>query len=94
MPLSTVLRLLVYQIPEDLAYGMPMAILLGTLIGLGKMTGHSETIAIRTGRVRLFQVALPVLLTGLLVRGCDPLFLTKMWCLWPTGSSTGRSGRR
>ncbi|NLZ44236.1 MAG: YjgP/YjgQ family permease [Clostridia bacterium] len=67
LPFSTVLRLLVYQIPENLAYGMPMAILLGTLIGLGKMTGHSETIAMQAGGVSYFRIALPVLLTGLLV---------------------------
>jgi len=69
LPLSTVLRLLVYQIPENLAYGTPMAMLLGTLIGLGKMTGHSETIAMQAGGVSYFRVALPVLLTGLLVSG-------------------------
>jgi len=69
LPFSTVLRLLLYQIPENLAYGTPMAILLGTLIGLGKMTGHSETIAMQAGGVSYFRIALPVLLTGLLVSG-------------------------
>lgn len=69
LPFSTVLRLLLYQIPENLAYGTPMAMLLGTLIGLGKMTGHSETIAMQAGGVSYFRIALPVLLTGLLVSG-------------------------
>jgi len=69
LPFSIVLRLLLYQVPENLAYGTPMAILLATLIGLGKMTGHSETIAMQAGKVSYFRLALPVLLTGLLVSG-------------------------
>src|SRR5690554_1628734 len=69
LPFSTVLRLLLYEVPRNVAYGTPMAMLLATLIGLGKMTGHSETIAMRAGGVSYFRLALPVLVTGLLVSG-------------------------
>lgn len=67
MPVLLVLRLFIYQIPGTLALCAPMAMLLATLMGLGRVTGHSETIAMQAGGVSYLRIALPVLVTGLLV---------------------------
>ena len=69
LPLSIILRLFIFRIPETIALGSPMAMLLATLIGLGNMTGHSETIAMRASGVSFYSIALPVLITGLVVSG-------------------------
>jgi len=69
LPLFTVLKLFIFRIPETIALGSPMAMLLATLMGLGNITGHSETIAMRAGGVSFSRIALPVLLTGLAVSG-------------------------
>lgn len=67
IPPAQVLRIFTYQIPATLALGAPMAMLLATLIGLGKITGHSETVAMQAGGVSLFRIILPILATGLAV---------------------------
>ncbi len=63
----SVLKLWILTIPENMAYGVYIGILLATLIGLGRMTSHSETIAMQAGGASFLQIATPVLLLGLLV---------------------------
>ncbi|NLW59279.1 MAG: YjgP/YjgQ family permease [Firmicutes bacterium] len=62
VPLLTVLRLWAYHVPENLAYGVYIGMLLATLLGLGRMTSHSETIAMQAGGVSFMQIATPVLI--------------------------------
>ena len=67
IPFFTILKLWSYHVPENMAYGVYIGMLLATLIGLGRMTGHSETIAMQAGGVSFLRIATPVLLTGLVV---------------------------
>lgn len=67
VPFFTVLKLWSYHFPENIAYGAYIGMLLATLLGLGRMTGHSETIAMQAGGVSFIQIATPVLITGLVV---------------------------
>lgn len=73
LSISVLLRLFIFRIPETVALGSPMAMLLATLIGLGNITGHSETIAMQAGGVSFNRIALPVLITGLVVSGVSIL---------------------
>ena len=45
----SVLKLWALTIPENMAFGVYIGILLATLLGLGRMTSHSETIAMQAG---------------------------------------------
>ena len=63
----TYLELLVLMIPQNIMWGGTIAVLLATLLGLGKLTGNSETIAMRAGGMSFRKVATPVLLIGLSV---------------------------
>ena len=45
------------QCSENLAYGVYIGMLLATLLGLGRMTSHSETIAMQAGGVSFMQIA-------------------------------------
>jgi LPS export ABC transporter permease LptG len=65
IPKSLIWQLTFALIPNVIAFTAPMAILIGVIIGLSKMQGDSELIAIRASGVGNFQITLPVLLIGL-----------------------------
>ncbi len=67
LPKSLVWQLTLALIPNVIAFTAPMAILLGVIIGLSKMQGDSELIAVRASGIGNFQIALPILLLGLLL---------------------------
>ncbi|HVE57078.1 MAG TPA: LptF/LptG family permease [Pyrinomonadaceae bacterium] len=67
IPKNLVWQLTFALIPNVVAFTAPMAILIGVIIGLSKMQGDSELIAIRASGVGNFQITLPILMLGLLL---------------------------
>jgi LPS export ABC transporter permease LptG/LPS export ABC transporter permease LptF len=67
IPTNLVWQLTFALIPNVVAFTAPMAILIGVIIGLSKMQGDSELIAIRASGVGNFQITLPILILGLLL---------------------------
>ncbi|HEX5702933.1 MAG TPA: LptF/LptG family permease [Pyrinomonadaceae bacterium] len=53
-------------LPTVLVFTIPMAILSGTIIGLGRMGSDSELIAMRAAGVSRWQIVLPALVVGLI----------------------------
>ncbi|HXT61960.1 MAG TPA: LptF/LptG family permease [Pyrinomonadaceae bacterium] len=53
-------------LPAVLSFTLPMALLCGTIVGLGRMGSDSELVAMRAAGVSKWQVVVPVLLVGLL----------------------------
>ena len=53
-------------LPTVLSFTLPMALLCGTIIGLGRMGSDSELVAMRAAGVSRSQIVVPVLLIGLL----------------------------
>lgn len=68
LPYSSILLLFLSPIPSVLVLTIPIAVLLGTMIGLSRMAADGEVIAARAAGVNLRQFALPVMLYGLM--GC------------------------
>lgn len=62
---STVLELLVLTLPQVLVLTIPMAFLFGILIGIGRLSGDSEIIAMRSGGVGRGALLRPVLAAAL-----------------------------
>ncbi|MFO7980879.1 MAG: LptF/LptG family permease [Candidatus Aminicenantes bacterium] len=62
VPASTVLSLLFYLIPSLLAFTIPMAILMGVLAGLSRLSSDAEITAFRTLGVGQRQILRPVLI--------------------------------
>jgi LPS export ABC transporter permease LptF/LPS export ABC transporter permease LptG len=62
LPLATVGRLLAYSLPSIIVLTLPMALLLGVLLGIGRMASDSELIALRASGVSLYRLVRPVLL--------------------------------
>ncbi|HEY8464205.1 MAG TPA: LptF/LptG family permease [Bacillota bacterium] len=65
LTLGLIVKLLVLRTPEYMIQTTPIAVLLGTLLGLGNLTSHSETIAMRASGLNFVQLVVPVMLIGL-----------------------------
>lgn len=65
LPVSQIAFLFLLPFPSILVITIPMAVLLGTLIGLSRMAADSETIAIRATGISKGQFVRPVLLFAL-----------------------------
>src|SRR5438445_5805438 len=66
--LSVVLQLLVFRLPYFLAYSCPMAMLLASLLAVGRLSDSQEITAMRTGGISLTRIAFSAA-AGLLVSG-------------------------
>jgi len=56
----------VYTLPQTLVLTFPIAMLLGVLLSMGRLSGDSEITAMRAGGVSLYRIAAPVAAVGLL----------------------------
>src|SRR5260370_21591483 len=59
--LGEVMRIIGYIMPAFLELTFPMAVLLGVLMGFGRMSSDQEMIAARAFGVSLYRLAIPVL---------------------------------
>src|SRR5688500_8935341 len=69
IPSNLIWQLAIALIPNVIAFTCPMAALVGIVIGLTKMQGDSELVAIRAAGVGNFRILLPVLFLGILLSG-------------------------
>ncbi|KXK06911.1 MAG: putative permease [Acidobacteria bacterium OLB17] len=65
IPSSLIWQLMIGLIPNVIAFTCPMAVLVGTIIGLSKMQGDSELTAIRAAGVGNVQIAVPIVILGI-----------------------------
>ena len=63
--LSVVLKLLYFQLPQLLVVSLPMSVLLGCLIGIGRLSADSELVAIQAAGIPFRRLTLPVAAIGL-----------------------------
>src|SRR2546423_9870106 len=66
MPAEFVYGLALALLPTVLIFTIPMAVLCGTIIGLGRMSSDSELVAMRAAGVSTWRTLWPALLVGLL----------------------------
>lgn len=67
LPSSLIWQLTLALVPNVIAFTCPMAVLIGVIIGLSKMQGDSELVAIRAAGVGNIQITLPIVLIGILL---------------------------
>jgi LPS export ABC transporter permease LptG/LPS export ABC transporter permease LptF len=60
----TIARLMVLLIPQGLGVTIPMAVLIGLLMGLGRLSGDRETVALQACGLSLYRLLRPVALLG------------------------------
>jgi lipopolysaccharide export system permease protein len=65
----TIALLFLCRIPLVITHVVPIAVLAGTLVGLGLLARNNEFVALRSCGVSLVQVTAPLLLMGLVIGG-------------------------
>ena len=66
-PLVAAIEYFLWQLPQVIVTVVPMAMLLGTLLALGRLSGESELIALKAGGVGLVRAVAPLLVIGIVV---------------------------
>ena len=66
VPFADVARLLIYSLPQIIAYSFPFGTLLGALMALGRFSADSELLAVLAAGIPMTRVFLPLLLVGLI----------------------------
>lgn len=67
IPAELAWQLTLALVPNVVSFTCPAAVLVGTVIGLSKMQGDSELVAIRAAGVGNWQIAAPIMLLGILL---------------------------
>lgn len=67
LPLITAIKIFLLQIPEYVAYGLPIATLLTTLIVYGRLNRECEIIALRSVGISLYKIILPAIYLSIIV---------------------------
>ncbi|MBP7377984.1 MAG: LptF/LptG family permease, partial [Pyrinomonadaceae bacterium] len=67
IPANLIWQLTIALVPSVIAFTCPMAMLVGTIIGLSKMQGDSELVSVRVAGVSNFQIAIPIMVVGVLL---------------------------
>lgn len=67
LPSNLVWQLAIALLPNVIAFTCPMAALVGVVIGLSKMQGDSELVAIRAAGVGNLQISVPVAVLGIVL---------------------------
>lgn len=62
----TVVKIMGTLVPQGLGITIPMALLLGVLMGLGRLSSDRETVALQACGVSVFRMLTPLLVLGLL----------------------------
>jgi len=67
MPLVTALKLMALLMPSIVVITLPMATLLAVLLGVGRLSGDSEAVALFAGGISLNRIMVPIVIFGILV---------------------------
>ena len=67
IPFGQVLQLFAYKLPSIIVFTFPMATLLATILGFGRLSSDLEILALRAGGIGFYRLIAPVAVTGLLI---------------------------
>ena len=66
-PIWAAIEYFFFQLPQIVVLVIPMALLLGTLLALQRLSGESEITAMKAGGIDLVRIVRPVLFVGIVV---------------------------
>lgn len=70
LSLLTAIEISLLYLPSIIVYTLPMSTLLAVLIGMGRLSGDSEVVALFASGVSLYRLAAPIFILGLVISGC------------------------
>jgi len=65
-PLWAAIQFFLWELPQYLLLVIPMAMLLGVLLSLGRLSGESEITAMKAGGISVLRIVAPLLVVGLI----------------------------
>jgi len=88
VPAKEILLLFAFLMPAFLVITIPLSFLLGVLLGFGRLSGDSETVAIKASGISLYGMVKPVLALAFLAS-----LVTAVLTLWgePAGNAAFRT---
>ncbi len=66
-PLGAAVQVFLWSLPSYMSIVIPMALLLGTLLTIQRLSGESEIVAMKAGGISFLRVTLPLLIAGLVM---------------------------
>jgi LPS export ABC transporter permease LptG len=78
LPMQALARVLAALIPGILVFTLPISLLMGVLVGMGRMSGDSEIVALGASGLPRTRILRPVMLVALIVMALM-LYLTFSW---------------
>ncbi|HEY0797613.1 MAG TPA: LptF/LptG family permease [Candidatus Baltobacteraceae bacterium] len=66
-PLWAVVEYFIWKLPSIVVLVIPMAMLMGVLLSLQRLSGDSEITALKAGGIGLVRIVIPILITGFAV---------------------------
>ena len=67
VPKNIILEYYVYSLPYFLSIGLPMSVLISTVLSLGNLVKRNEWTAMKASGISIYRVAIPLILSGFVV---------------------------
>src|SRR5215212_4488349 len=67
LPMQTLWRVMGALVPSILVFTLPISLLIGTLVGLGRLSGDTEIVAMGAGGISRLRMLMPVVALALVV---------------------------
>ena len=74
LPFSLALKILILKLPGFLVISFPMSVLLSTLLTYGKLSSHSELLALRSLGIKTLRFIIPALIVSIIMTGLTFFF--------------------
>jgi len=74
LTIDVALRVMVLKLPEFVAYALPVALLLATMMTYSRLAGDSELVALRSVGVSVYRLAAPAIVLSIIITGTTFLF--------------------
>lgn len=74
LPIKTAIKIFWLTIPEFVAYALPISVLLATLLTYGRLSSHSELIALRSIGISIYRLMISALLFSIVITSVTFIF--------------------
>ena len=69
VPKKIVMEYYIYTIPYFLSIGLPMSVLISTVLSLGYLVKRNEWTAMKASGISIYRIAMPLIFLGLIISG-------------------------
>ncbi len=69
VPKKIVIEYYIYTIPYFLSIGLPMSVLISTVLSLGYLVKRNEWTAMKASGISIYRIAMPLIFLGLIISG-------------------------